>query len=98
APSVTQSLSMALTQQDINPKLERRTADWVSAFVSLAAARAVADDAGGPSFLRQSLADAGIGEPERQQAFAALFSQYHALTPEMLAALERNPAFKPVEI
>ena len=55
-------------------------------------------EATGPTFVKLALEHAGIKGAKKQETFARLFNEHKALTPELLAALEKDGSFKKEEI
>ncbi len=95
--TVRKALAAAFDNKDIAAVLSNRVDEWVAAFLKIAAHLAVAP-AAAQSFTGQALAQAGIKDAAKQQSFALLFNQYQAMTPELVAALHKDPSFAPAEI
>lgn len=97
AAAVRKSLSRGFNQKEIPDALRENATDWVEAFLKLIASRAVSG-AAGPTFVKLALEDAGIRDARNQEAFARLFNEHKALTPELLEALEQDQSFNETEI
>lgn len=95
--TVRKALAYGFDRKDIPAAPSARIDEWVAAFLKIAAHLAMAP-AAAPSFTVQALAQAGIKDAAKQQSFALLFNQYQAMTPELVAALQKNPTFAPAEI
>ena len=83
--------------KEISTAFQGKVAGWVDAFAKFVASRTV-NGAGKPTFVKSALEDAGITVAKKQEAFARLFNEYKALTPELLAALDQDRSFKKTEI
>ena len=97
APAVRKALVRAFNDREISPAFRGRVEEWIQAFLELTA-RLVLGDAGPSNFVRQALEHAGIEGAEKQAKFARLFNEHKTLTPELLAALEKDESFKKEEI
>ena len=83
--------------KEISVAFQGKVAGWADAFAKFVASRTV-NGAGKPTFVKSALEDAGITVAKKQEAFARLFNEYKALTPELLAALDQDRSFKKTEI
>jgi hypothetical protein len=97
AAAVGKALARGFDQKDIPQALSGRVDEWVAAFLKIAARLTVGPGAA-PTFTKQALDQAGIKDAGKQESFAQLFNQYQAMTPDLVAALQKNPAFTPAEI
>ncbi|MGH9871288.1 MAG: neuraminidase-like domain-containing protein [Pyrinomonadaceae bacterium] len=97
ATAVRKSLVRSFSEREIPNSSRKRIDRWIEIFLKLAASRLVTD-ATTPSFVKLALEDAGIKEAEKQQMFARLFNEHKALTPELLAKLEKQKNFHKSEI
>ncbi len=97
AAAVRKALVSGFNRRDIAERFRERTDAWVDSFLALVG-RLVLGDEKAPTFVRLALQHAGIDGAEKQAKFARLFQQHRALTPELLAALEKDRAFKKAEI
>jgi hypothetical protein len=97
AATIRKALNRGFDQKDIPDALRGRVEEWIAAFLKFAAHQAVAATAA-PTFTQQALAQAGITDTAKQETFALLFNQYQGMTPELVTALQQNPAFAPAEI
>src|SRR6266487_641450 len=97
AAAAGRALERSFAQRELDPALHQNTQAWTEGFVRLMARRCLEQD-GAPTFAKLALEHAGIHDPERQDQFAEIFSQYRTLTPELLATLSKNGAFKQAEI
>ena len=97
ATAVRKALASSFNQREIPARLRGRTDTWIESFLELVA-RLVLGDAKAPTFVRMALEHAGIDSTDKQAKFARLFNQHRALAPELLAALEKDGAFKKEEI
>lgn len=95
--AVRKALARGFDQKDIPEKLRGRVEEWVAAFLKFAA-RQTMGPTGSPTFTKQALDHAGITDPAKQEAFALLFNQHRAVTPELVEALQKDPRFEPAEI
>ncbi|HYS49661.1 MAG TPA: peptidoglycan-binding protein, partial [Xanthobacteraceae bacterium] len=91
------ALDASFAQNDVPASLQGKTAGWVEAFLAQMGRHLVAG-ATAPTFAKLALDHAGITGAEKQQKFARLFNQYKALTPDLLAALEKDSAFTGAEV
>lgn len=95
--AVNKALSSSFNQNEIPASLKASVAGWVEVFLQFVAQRMVGEAA--PSgFIRSVLIDAGIEGTEKQARFARLYNQYKTITPELVGALQQDPAFIPPEI
>jgi Tc toxin complex TcA C-terminal TcB-binding domain/Neuraminidase-like domain/Salmonella virulence plasmid 28.1kDa A protein len=97
AATIRKALNRGFDQKDIPDALRGRVEEWIAAFLKFAAHQAVAATAT-PTFTQQALVQAGIADPAKQETFALLFNQHQGMTPELVTALQQNPAFTPAEI
>jgi Tc toxin complex TcA C-terminal TcB-binding domain/Neuraminidase-like domain len=97
ATAIRKSLVRSFNQTEIPPALPENVDNWVEEFLQFIASHAVRSS-DRPTFLKQAIGDAGIQSTEKQIKFARLFNQYKAFTPEVLTALEADPAFTKPEI
>ncbi len=97
AVAVGKALNRSFNQKDIPEDFREKEAIWVEAFLKFSASRSVSE-AAEPTFVRLALNHANIKSAKKQKAFALLFNEYKALTPELLGALENDPSFKKEDI
>jgi hypothetical protein len=97
ARAVRKALTSSFNRREIPAGLSEQTDGWIEAFLELVARLVLRDDKS-PTFVKMALDHAGIGSADKQAKFARLFNQHKALTPELLAALEKDQAFKKAEI
>ena len=97
ATAVRKALASSFNRREIPARLREQTDAWIEAFLQLVASL-VLGDARSPTFVRMALDHAGIDSADKQAKFARLFNQHRALTPELLAALEKDRSFKKEEI
>jgi hypothetical protein len=97
ARAVRKALASSFNRREIPDRLRERTDEWTKAFLELVARR-VLGDAESPTFVRMALDHAAIDSVDKQAKFARLFNQHKALTPELLAALEKDRSFKKAEV
>ncbi len=97
AATVRKALARGLDQKDIPEMLRGRIEDWIAAFQKFAAGLTVRATAA-PTFTKQALDQAGIKGAAKQEKFALLFNQHQAMTPELVAALQKDPTFAPAEV
>jgi len=95
--AVRKALASSFNRREIPARLQKMTEEWIEMFLELIA-RIVLGDAKSPSFVRMALDHAGIDSTAKQAKFARLFNQHKALTPELLAVLEKDRSFKKAEI
>ena len=94
---VGKALTRGFNLQEISKDFQDNTADWIEAFLQFIARQTVSDSEQ-PTFVKLVLEDADIRSPEKQIAFARLFNQYRAITPELLDTLEQDDTFTTTEI
>jgi hypothetical protein len=97
AAAVRKSLTRAFYEKDIPEAFQEKVADWIEAFLRFAARWSISG-AVKPAFARLALEHAGIEDTDKQEKFSRLFNQHKTLTPELLAALEKDASFKKEEI
>src|SRR5207253_1055811 len=97
ADTVRKAITAGFSRNDIPNALRGRTEQWIAAFLKVAAQLTIQASAS-PTFTRQALDHAGIQDAAKQQTFALLFNQYQAMTPELVAALQKDRTFAPAEI
>ncbi|MDY7791695.1 neuraminidase-like domain-containing protein [Burkholderia ubonensis] len=97
AGAVRKALVRGFNRREIAARYRERVGAWVEAFLALVG-RLVLGDETSPTFARLALQHAGIDGADKQAKFARLFQQHRAVTPELLAALETDPAFRKAEI
>ncbi len=97
AQAVRKALDLAFAIQDIAAILADKTDEWIEAFLELISGLSLGNP-DQPTFLKEALDDAGIGDADRQKTFARLFNKYRAMTPQLLAELEEDPAFEESEV
>ena len=96
--AVRKALVLSFALREIDHRLESRVPRWVGAFVRLLARRTLDAGAATPAFAAEALAHAGIDGANQQQKFATLFNRYNALTPELVAALDRDRSFTKAQV
>lgn len=96
-PAVRKALTRSLNEKEIPPASGDQIESWIRAFSAFVARRTVSES-DRPTFVKAALVDAGIGNPEKQELFAALFNKHKALTPELLAEFRKDPAFGEREV
>ncbi|MCP9463226.1 MAG: neuraminidase-like domain-containing protein [Nitrospira sp.] len=97
AGAVRKALVRGFNGREIAARFRERADAWVDAFLALVG-RLILGDEKAPTFVRMALQHAGIDSADKQAKFARLFQQHRAVTPELLAALEKDRAFKKAEI
>jgi hypothetical protein len=97
AATVRKALARGFDQKDIPQTLSGRVDEWIAAFLKIVARLTVSPGAA-PTFTKQALDQAGIKDAGKQESFALLFNQYQAMTPDLVAALQKDPTFTPAEI
>lgn len=97
AATVGKSLTRGFNLKEIPASLQRNIDPWIKEFL-LFIANKVVTDSDKPTFAKLALEDAGIADAAKQEAFALLFNQHKALTPELLEALEKKHSFTKAEI
>jgi hypothetical protein len=97
AEAVRKALVSAFNKGDIADRLRDRVHEWIESFLAIVA-RQVLGNVKSPTFEKMALNHAGIVDAEKQEKFARLFNQYKALTPELLAALEKDRSIENAEI
>jgi Tc toxin complex TcA C-terminal TcB-binding domain/Neuraminidase-like domain/Salmonella virulence plasmid 28.1kDa A protein len=97
AMAVRKSLARGFAGHEITEKFKEAEAQWVEALLRFNA-RDSASASRRPTFVAAALDDAGIKSPERRLAFARLFNEHKALTPELIDALGKAQAFTPAEV
>ena len=97
AAAARKALIRAFNQKEIPEAFRENVDGWVEAFLKFIASHAVR---GGdkPTFVKLALEHASIEGAEKQEKFARLFNEHKALTPELLATLEKDKSFKKTEI
>lgn len=91
------ALTRSFNRREIPARLRDHTEAWIEAFLELQAHLALGDPKS-PTFVRMALDDAGIDSRDKQAKFARLFQQHRAVTPELLAALEKDRSFTKAEV
>ncbi|MDY6786447.1 MAG: hypothetical protein SW833_28715, partial [Cyanobacteriota bacterium] len=97
AIAVGKALTRGFNLQEISKDFQDNAPDWIEAFLQFIARHTVSDSEQ-PTFVKLALEDANIRSPEKQTAFARLFNQYRAITPELLDTLEQDDTFTTTEI
>ena len=97
AGAVRKALARSFNRREIPARLRERADAWIEEFLELLG-RLALGDAKSPTFVRKALEHAGIDSVDKQARFARLFQEHRAVTPELLAALEKDRAFKKAEI
>ena len=97
AGAVRKALVRGFNRREVAARFRERADAWVESFLALVG-RLVLGDEKAPTFVRLALQHAGIDGADKQAKFARLFQQHRAVTPELLAALEKDRAFKKAEI
>jgi len=97
AGAVRKSLAISFNRREIPAHFREHTDKWTEEFLIIIA-RLVLGDAKSPTFAKQALDHAGIADVEKQAKFARLFNEHKAFTPEVLAALQKDPSFTKTEI
>lgn len=97
AGAIRKALARGFNRREIAERFRERVDKWIDAFLALAG-RLVLGDEKASTFVRMALQHAGIDGADKQAKFARLFQQHRAVTPELLAALEKDRAFKKAEI
>jgi hypothetical protein len=97
AGTVRNALGSAFDRKDIPDALRGHVDEWIAAFLKIAARLTVRPTAA-PTFTKQALDNAGIADAAKQEKFALLFNQYQAMTPDLVAALQKDSTFAPAEV
>ena len=97
AGAVRKALTRSFNRRESPAHLRDRTEAWIEAFLELIAHLALGDPKS-PTFVRMALDHAGIDSLDKQAKFARLFQQHRAVTPELLAALDKDPSFIKTEV
>jgi hypothetical protein len=97
AAAVRKALTRGFNQKEISEAFQADVATWVEAFLQFIARQTV-NASVKPTFVKLALDHARIQDAAKQEKFARLFNQYKAITPELLGALQQDPAFTPLEI
>lgn len=97
AAAVRKALIRAFNQKELPEAFRENVDGWVEAFLKFTASHAVSG-AAKPTFVKLALEHASIEGAEKQEKFARLFNEHKALTPELLATLEKDKSFKKTEI
>ena len=97
AGAVRKAIVRGFNGREIADRFRERVDKWIEAFLALVG-RLVLGDEKAPTFVRLALLHAGIDGADKQAKFARLFQQHRAVTPELLAALEKDRVFKKAEI
>lgn len=97
AVAVRKALVRGFNRREIAEGFSKRAGAWIDAFLTLVGCLVLGDEKT-PTFVRLALHHAGIDGADKQAKFARLFQQHRAVTPELLAALEKDRAFKKPEI
>jgi hypothetical protein len=97
ADAVSKALAVGLGQGEISETFRGSTPQWIEDFLKIITSRTVRESAE-PTFVKLALEHARIKEVAKQQTFARLFNEHKALTPELLAALEKDTSFAKEEI
>jgi hypothetical protein len=97
AAAVRKALVRGFGEKEIAEGLRGRTENWIAAFLKFAARQLVRPGAA-PTFTKQALDQAGITGAAKQEAFALLFNQHGGMTPDLVAALQRDRRFAAAEI
>jgi hypothetical protein len=94
--AVRKSLARGFNAKEIPASLRDHVDGWIEAFLQLIARRSL--DESQPNSVKSVLEEAGIKDAKRQETFARLFQEHGALTPELIATLEKDKSFKKGEI
>ncbi len=97
AAALRKTLTRAFNRKEISEAFREKVVNWIEAFLKFVASRSVSGE-GKPTFVKSALDDAGITSAQKQEKFARLFNEHKALTPELLATLEKDQSFKKTEI
>ncbi|MFN7962436.1 MAG: neuraminidase-like domain-containing protein [Thermoanaerobaculia bacterium] len=97
ARAVRKALVRGFNRREIATRFRDHVDGWIEAFLARVG-RLVLGDEEAPTFVRMALEHAGIAGTAQQAKFARLFQEHRALTPELVAGLEKDPAFKKAEI
>ncbi|MHC1764915.1 MAG: neuraminidase-like domain-containing protein [Verrucomicrobiia bacterium] len=97
ANAVRKALVRGFHGREISASFGERVDAWIEAFLTLVS-RLLLGDEKVPTFVGMALQHAGIEGADKQAKFARLFQQHRAVTPELLAALEKDHAFRKAEI
>jgi hypothetical protein len=97
AVAIRKALTVSFNQREIPEVLWKKVDSWIEVFLRYTA-RLVASRKSGPAFVGLALDHAGIADARKRQKFARLFNEHKALTPDLLAALERDKSFTKEEI
>lgn len=93
ALAVRKALGRSINQNE-TPQLSPKQIDQaVEDFLDLAAARTLTAETE-PTFIKLALVDAQVTDEKKQQKFARLFLEHRALTPGLLAELEKERYFR----
>ena len=95
--AVRKSLVRGFSANEIAASFQDQADRWLEAFLRFIAARALSDK-DNPAFFKSALDHAGIRDAKKQEKFARLFLEHKALTPELLAALDKDKAFSKAEV
>jgi len=95
--AVRKALISGFNRHEIADRFRERVDSWVAKFLSLVG-QLILGDQKAPTFARLALQHAGVDSADKQARFAQLFQQEQTLTPELVAALEKDRAFKKAEI
>jgi hypothetical protein len=97
ASRVQKALNRRFDINEISEGLRDKIDAWVTDFTQLAATLSVMGKTTS-SFLKLALEDAGIKGLKRQEKFAVLFNEHQALTPKLLASLQKDRSFSKGEV
>jgi Tc toxin complex TcA C-terminal TcB-binding domain/Neuraminidase-like domain/Salmonella virulence plasmid 28.1kDa A protein len=97
ANALQKAFVRGFNQKEISESFREHVDSWIEAFLNLIVDRSV-NGGTKPTFVKSALEDANINDPKKQEAFARLFNEHRALTPELLTALEKDAGFKQEEI
>ena len=95
--AVQKSLARGFALNEISGSFEKRVPAWLEAFAAFVARSSVssADD---PMFLQSALDHAGVRGAAKRETVARLFLEQRGLTPEVIAALEKDHTVTKVQL
>jgi hypothetical protein len=95
--TIRKILTVSFNRQELPERLRARMDDWIGGVLQIAG-RLILGDGRGATFAGRALDHAGIGSAEKREAFARRLNEHKAVTPEMIAALEKDGSFDKEEI